>query len=248
MSSNDFDYEDMVDGEAVDTDAEQTTGNIEGTVQQQQEEIAPVKLSKGKALAVVIVFIVLVIFILKVLDGVSLTKNTGTPVQNQEVQSTTEENNTASAVNGGDSVVENSDNSAVSSEVESTSSEISNIENNVGSESNTGVGVIEGEIVESKEVEEEVQVSAEFEHLSVEPVMGSEVTVSGIVKGISMYRVGSSYTYGVNLILVVGNDTNIECTYFCPKKTADALDIGTSLNVIYQSDSAGNICVVSISK
>lgn len=243
--SSDFDYEDMVDG----GEAEPITVNVEEIVQQQpQEEIAPVKLSKGKALAVVIVFIVLLIFILKILDGVSLTKNSGTPVQSQEVQKTLDVNITSSAVNGGDSAIENLDNSAVSSEVVSTSSEISNSENNLSSESNSEVGVIEGEVVESKEVEENIRASAEFEHLSIEPVMGSEVTVSGIVKGISMYRVGNSYTYGVNLILVVGNDTNVECTYFCPKKTVDALDIGTSLNVNYQSDSEGNICVVSISR
>lgn len=77
--------------------------------------------------------------------------------------------------------------------------------------------------------------------------MGAEVQANGIVKGISMYKVGDSYTYGVNLILVVGNDENLECTYFCPKKTADALGIGMSLVVSYQCDSVGNICVVSIS-
>ena len=96
--------------------------------------------------------------------------------------------------------------------------------------------------------ESEGVVTGGLETVSVEPVLGAEVETSGIVSGMSMYRVGSSYTYGVNIILVTGNDANVECSYFCPRNTYSALEVGDSLVVKYQMDSMGNVSISSISR
>lgn len=252
MSDN-FDYEDMVDG----TEEEETTGPVEGylggtteqQVQQnvQMEDVKPVKLSKGKVTIVVVVFVLLVLFILKVLDGVHLTRQTDVPTQTQEVQTPTEQIESVTSENGSEVPIKNDDFSTVSSEVNSGSSDNSNVVDNSTVSEGSQTGIVEGTVVTPEPVVVEEKPEANFEAVVQEPVMGAEVQVNGIVKGISMYKVGDSYTYGVNLILVVGNDENLECTYFCPKKTADALGIGMSLVVSYQCDSVGNICVVSIS-
>lgn len=255
MSDN-FGYEDMVDG----TEEEESTGSVEGyssnndqQVNQQvgqnpqMDEVKPVKLSKGKVTIIVVVFVLLVLFILKVLDGVHLTRAVDTTGQTQEVQTSTEQIESVPVENSTEVPTKTDDFSTVSSEVSGSSAEVSNnVNNSTVIDRNQG-SVVESAIVTPEPVVEEEKSEANFEAVTQEPVMGAEVQVNGIVKGISMYKVGESYTYGVNLILVVGNDENIECTYFCPKKTADALGIGMSLVVSYQCDSVGNICVVSIS-
>lgn len=255
MSDN-FGYEDMVDG----TEEEESTGSVEGyssnndqQVNQQvgqnpqMDEVKPVKLSKGKVTIIVVVFVLLVLFILKVLDGVHLTRAVDTTGQTQEVQTPTEQIESVPVENSTEVPTKTDDFSTVSSEVSGSSAEVSNnVNNSTVIDENQG-SVVEGAIVTPEPVVEEEKSKANFEAVTQEPVMGTEVQVNGIVKGISMYKVGDSYTYGVNLILVVGNDENLECTYFCPKKTADALGIGMSLVVSYQCDSVGNICVVSIS-
>ena len=247
MSNNDnFDYEDMVDGEEVVQPVNQGTDVQQQVVQQQ--EIEPVKLSKGKALALVLISIGVLIFILKIISGVALVRKSENVSQNQEVQNVVQQNQTPAIQNTGDKATQNSDNSVVSTDVGSTSPGNITDGNNTEVQGDGKEGLVKGEIVEQKEQQYTEEEKAEFEMMSIEPVLGAEVQVSGIVKGISMYRVGNSYTYGINLILVIGNDTNVECTYFCPKKTADALSIGNSLQVKYQADSVGNICVVSISK
>lgn len=255
MSDN-FGYEDMVDG----TEEEESTGSVEGyssnsdqQVNQhvcqnpQMDDVKPVKLSKGKVTIIVVVFVLLVLFILKVLDGVHLTRAVDTTGQTQEVQTPTEQIESVPVENGTEVSTKTDDFSTVSSEVSGSSAEVSNNVNNFTVIDDNQGSVVEGAIVTPEPVTVEEKSEANFEAVTQEPVMGAEVQVNGIVKGISMYKVGDSYTYGVNLILVVGNDENLECTYFCPKKTADALGIGMSLVVSYQCDSVGNICVVSIS-
>lgn len=255
MSDN-FGYEDMVDG----TEEEESTGSVEGyssnndqqvnqqvSQNPQMDEVKPVKLSKGKVTIIVVVFVLLVLFILKVLDGVHLTRTVDTTGQTQEVQTPTEQIESVPVENGTEVSTKTDDFSTVSSEVSGSSAEVSNNGNNSTVIDGNQGSVVEGAIVTPEPVTVEEKSEANFEVVTQEPVMGAEVQVNGIVKGISMYKVGDSYTYGVNLILVVGNDENLECTYFCPKKTADALGIGMSLVVSYQCDSVGNICVVSIS-
>lgn len=255
MSDN-FGYEDMIDG----TEEEESTGSVEGypsnsdqqvnkQVSQtpQMDDVKPVKLSKGKVTIIVVVFVLLVLFILKVLDGVHLTRAVDTTGQTQEVQTPTEQIESVPVENGTEVSTKTDDFSTVSSEVSGSSAEVSNNVNNSTVIDGYQGSVVESAIVTREPVTVEEKSEANFEAVTQEPVMGAEVQVNGIVKGISMYKVGDSYTYGVNLILVVGNDENLECTYFCPKKTADALGIGMSLVVSYQCDSVGNICVVSIS-
>ena len=107
--------------------------------------------------------------------------------------------------------------------------------------------VQQGTIVENV-VPVEAEPDNEFSQLTLEPALGAEVLGTGMVKGLYMYQIGNSYTYGVNLVIITGNDAYIECYYFCPRKTYSALAIGDSLQVTYQQDSMGNVSVVSISK
>jgi hypothetical protein len=118
-----------------------------------------------------------------------------------------------------------------------------------GTVSNQGSEVQQGVIIENAQVDvPNTSVDNEFEQLTLEPALGAEITSSGMVKGLYMYKIGGSYTYGVNLLLLTGNDSSIECYYFCPRKTYSALSIGDSLSVTYQQDSMGNVSVMSISK
>ena len=88
--------------------------------------------------------------------------------------------------------------------------------------------------------------SNELIEMSVVPAMGAEVKSSGIVKGIHMYKIGNSYVYGVEIVIVTSNDNSVSCQYFCPSKTYNQLSIGTALDVIYQMDSMGNVSIYSI--
>lgn len=262
---NDFDYSDMVDGNETEGngmenqygvnqyDQSQMQANMQypQNGMQQPVNVKPVKMGKGKVLILCLVVIILLIFILVFIDGIGVKKNMGGTAQSDEAVNATNQSSQQVVENGGDVSSEIPDNSGVQGEGMSTSSEnINNAENQGGV--NEGIGtaenneLVQGEVVEEKEITEEQK--AEFEDLTVEPQLGAEITVTGMVKGKSMYRVYNSYTYGINIVLITGDDNSVECTYFCPKKTADALAIGDSLNVIYTMDSVGNVCVVSISK
>ena len=254
MSDDNFDYEDMLNEDSDDEieSVEIASAGGGGTelapnANMGMEDVKPVKLGKGKVLFLLIAVIIVVILILVLVTEMGITRNDGSSAQNNNPQNSVQENVSTGSENVGDTGTENSDFSGISGEAGSSSS--GNI--NDGISDGTGLedgktALIEGEVVAEKDRETEEK--AEFEHLMVEPNLGAEITVSGIVKGKSMYRVGDSYTYGVRLILVTGNDVDLECTYFCPKKTADALEVGDSLNVIYRCDSVGTVCVVSISR
>lgn len=256
MSDDNFDYEDMINDDSDDeiepVEVASASGTSQGTelvpnANLDMEDVKPVKLGKGKVLFLLIAVIIVVILILVLVTEMGITRNDGSSAQNNNPQNSVQENTSSGNENVGDTGMENSDFSGISGEAGSSS--YGNI-NDVISEG-TGLeggktALIEGEVVVEKDRVAEDK--AEFEHLMVEPNLGAEITVSGIVKGKSMYRVGDSYTYGVRLILVTGNGVDLDCTYFCPKKTADALEVGDSLNVIYRCDSVGTVCVVSISR
>lgn len=244
MGDNGFDYEDMVDGE----DSVELGTSTEVEVQTPAgEEVQPVKLSKGKVLFLLIAVIVGVILVLILVSEMGISRVDGTSGQNSNPQNTGNAASSAGIQNAGDTSHKNSDFSGVSGEVSSGASGDINygVSGEVSGDSGK-MSLIDGSIVDEKVRENEER--AEFEYLSVEPNLGAEITVSGMVKSKLMYRVGDSYTYGVGLILVTGNGVNVECTYFCPKKTADALGVGDSLNVTYCCDSVGTVCVVSISR
>lgn len=84
--------------------------------------------------------------------------------------------------------------------------------------------------------------------LTQEPALNGEVTTSGMVSGKGMYKIGNSYTYGVNIIIVTGNDAKLDCQYFCPRNTYSALGIGDAITVTYQMDYVGNVSISSISR
>lgn len=249
MSDENFDYEDMVDStdEMESTEVVSTGQSNQGQQEGMVEDVKPVKLSKGKVLFLLIAVIVVAILVLILVTEMGVVRNDRGSGQTLDTGNSVQTSVTSSTENVGDTSMENSDFSAVSGEGLSTSTGNGNLGETSGSQEGEASGTVK-EVEVIKEQESEKEEVSNFNQLSVEPRLGAEIVVSGIVKGKSMYKVGDSYTYGVRLILVTGNDVNIECTYFCPKKTADALEIGDSLNVSYQCDSAGTVCVVSISR
>lgn len=86
-----------------------------------------------------------------------------------------------------------------------------------------------------------------IELIDSSPAFSSITTNNGMVKGTYLYKIGNSYTYGVELIIITDNGNNLECVYYCPQKTADALAIGAALSVEYSLDTSGNVSVYSIS-
>lgn len=163
MSDN-FGYEDMVDG----TEEEESTGSVEGyssnsdqQVNQQvcqnpqMDDVKPVKLSKGKVTIIVVVFVLLVLFILKVLDGVHLTRTVDTTGQTQEVQTPTEQIESVPTENGTEVPTKTDDFSTVSSEVSGSSAEVSNNVNNPTVIDGNQGSVVEGAIVTPEPVVEE---------------------------------------------------------------------------------------------
>lgn len=90
--------------------------------------------------------------------------------------------------------------------------------------------------------------SVPAEIITSTPTLNPEITASGIVSGMGMYKIGNSYAYSIKLHIVTGNESSIECEYLCPKKTFSNVSIGDTLSVIYALDAGGNISITSISK
>lgn len=82
----------------------------------------------------------------------------------------------------------------------------------------------------------------------VEPVFSKVIKTSGIVSDKNVYMMGNSYVYEIKILMVISDGVNETCSYFCPKKTYDALKTSDTVSVSYQVDNAGNISVSTISK
>ena len=82
-----------------------------------------------------------------------------------------------------------------------------------------------------------------------EPVLNPEVESTGMVLNKSIYLLGSSYLYEVEMLVLVGEDGNYaDMRYYCPKNTFDALNIGDNVYVTYQTSSDGSYSISTISK
>ena len=83
---------------------------------------------------------------------------------------------------------------------------------------------------------------------TVEPSLGEALTTSAIVSGKKVHLVEDNYLYDIRLLFVVGNGDSRLCSYFCPRKTYDALSTGDTVTVEYQLDAEGNMSITTISK
>ncbi len=216
------------------------------------EDVEPVHFSKGAVWGILIGLCVILLLIFMVIYTAPKGGRPKVPTQSSKVENVEETGSDESSKSVEEETAKQSETGGNSEEVTSASSE----ETNSGNQEET-----EPEVVSTPEpvVEPSVQPkvnepglqlpegSSLIELQSVVPAMGSEVSSSGIVSGMSMFKYNNSYIYCINIVLVTGNDSKVECSYFCPKNTYSALGIGSSINVIYQMDSMGNISISSIS-
>lgn len=81
-----------------------------------------------------------------------------------------------------------------------------------------------------------------------EPALSDIMTVLGMVSGKYIYKNKYGYLYEIRLIVAIGNGENVFSTYYCAKKSWDALQVGEGVSVQYQCDNAGNISIYSLAK
>lgn len=211
----------------------------------QEDDIEPVKLGKKKTGIICVVLILCVIIICLTVRGCSISKEVKSPSSSSDVTISQEENNGKIPTNVKDTEVKNSENITSSTESNSTSSkevtednlEVKDSETIVMQEPTTNTTSNEGTDSNNKPLT-----------VADNPILGSSIDTTGIVSGKTTYLIGTSYLYEVSIVVVTGNNESAICKYYCPKNTYDALSMGDSLSVTYQTDSTGNSSISTISK
>lgn len=78
--------------------------------------------------------------------------------------------------------------------------------------------------------------------------LSDSISVDALVSSKKTYLVNSEYyAYRVGLLLPHNEGYTI-VNYYCPRKTFEAVDVGSSVKVEYQTDNEGAISIVSLSK
>lgn len=197
---------------------------VEENGKEVSQDVKPVKLGRG-AVAGILIGLLVVAFILtitivscQVEKKENVSPNEGSQISSSAVA-------TESTLNAVENPAKNSEQSTVFAEVATTSAEISKPTNSQNSIENTTSGLNEVAL----------------------PALGSEVSSKGIVLSKHVYSYEGSYVYGINISVLIGDNTKT-VQYFCPKGTYDALSTTDTLNVVYQQDSSGNVSIASISK
>lgn len=231
----------------------------EETQEVKQPEVAEVKMSKFKVGIVVIAMLLGLIILILTLRGCSVSKE----VKNdQNIQSTETENkeNINITTNGGEEDVNNSKNSTTFEESNSDREENSNSvknevvnksEKNNDTEEDFGGFQDEDETNKGSNMNNNQQVNEDNHGLErvAEPSLSNAKTSTAMVSSKNVYKLNeTSYAYAVNLVILTGENTTINVEYFCPRKTYDAIALGDSLNVEYQTDSFGLVSISSVSR
>lgn len=215
-----------------------------------QEEEKPVSLGKKKTGLIVIAFLIVLILILCMVRGCSVTREVkgtqnqqqtqsqvnNSQQQQQQIAKTTEtqkNSETKEAVNSESTKVSETTSNGTVSSSESSEKSVENVESSVGSSTNINSANTNDNNVP-------VEVSS--------PELGNSIESSGMVSGKHTYSWGTSYLYEVSLVIVTGDGNSIVGNYFCPKNTYDNLSMGDSLSVTYQLDGQNNISISTISK
>lgn len=230
------------------------------------DDVAPVKFSKTAVAFILSAIIIVILIILFLINSLQFNKKPTKPKSTTRVEKTVDTETESNSVEDDSEFIEN--------ETETEDSSISSSEESLSENNSTEISTEVEETEESTEYKQPVnqptsqgyqtntteqpiqqgiqpaapQYSDGLTEVLNEPNLGAETETSGMVTGMSMYQKDNSYIYCVSILLVIGNDSKLECSYFCPRKTYNAVSIGDSLNVLYQQDSIGNVSVVSISK
>lgn len=210
-----------------------SSNNTEGS---EDIEVKPVKLSRGATAGIAIVAIIALFIFFCTLRSCTLEKKVK-PNQNAEPSTQATQVVTEPNKNTPETESKNHQNSLVFEEPSSTPTE-SDTSSNLKLDSNA----------EDDDVDENPD-KIEDGGLQevVLPAFGEEISTKGIVVGKHTYNYEGSYVYGITISVLIGDDTQ-SVYYFCPKKTFDALSSTDTVSVSYQSDSGGNVSIISISK
>lgn len=197
---------------------------VEEKGKEASQDVKPVKLGRG-AVAGILIGLLIAAFIVAVTvvscqveKKENVSSKGGSQISSSAVA-------TESVSNAGENSVKNSEQSTVSAEVATTSAEISKTANSQNSAESSTSG---------------------FNEVAL-PALGSEIPSKGIVLSKHVYSYEGSYVYGINISVLIGDNTKT-VQYFCPKGTYDALSTTDTLNVVYQQDSSGTVSIASISK
>lgn len=206
----------------------------------EQQEIESVSWSKKKTGAVVMTLIFIALIIAITVKSCSITKRekNGSNVKSTVTMETGSTYNISS--NNGEKDSNKSENSSESVGSDSSAVEEGKTEES-SSSSTTEVTIVDKTSTEAIPTNEETVDT-------VEPSLGEALTTSAIVSGKKVHLVEDNYLYDVRLLFVVGNGDSRLCSYFCPRKTYDALSTGDTVTVEYQLDAEGNMSITTISK
>lgn len=242
---NNYDDSEWSKEDLGEENSESTTGLMSDN--DEEPEIEPVAFSKAKTCVIALIFIFMIVIILLTVRGCSIQRKSEIPAESGNTESTTVEEITEDTSNNVENDINNSQNSTESTEVEPLSEEEivtteipevnkDEVPDNVKENS-------EEEIKDKKDIIDSNTSLTEVQDPSLSEVLNS----TGIVSGKKIYKIGNGYLYEIRLIMVMGNDENTFASYYCPRKTFDALESGSSVNIEYQLDSTGCISITSIS-
>lgn len=227
--------------------------NSEGqsdTVNDTLDDVKPVKLGKKAtgAILMLVLFFIAIIFLTVRAAKITKVTNNSTEVASSEIANP--EGVTSEVQVYDESNSEFGQNTSENVGSESTLPESGNTTELEGSNATSEVVVLDNfdESTTEGKVETKNEESSDNSLVEVnDPALSEVVQAQGMVSGKKVYSIGTGYMYEIRVIMMVG-ENSIFCSYYCPRKTYDALSIGDSLMVDYQTDSSGNISVSSISK
>lgn len=199
--------------------------------QEENKEVAPVKLSIGATVSLVIGLAVVVFIIIITFRSCSIEKKTQiTEIPTESTSSISMVKDTSETTsNMGSAPIESTEISGFTESTVSPLPEVSTVPE-------TTISTTEQFTSNNKDAIEKVS----------DPVLSKELKTYGMVTSKSVYKKGSSYVYGVSISMVI-NEQTVTTEYFCPRKTYDSLNPGNSLDITYSMGDIGGISIYSIS-
>ena len=237
-----------------------------------ENDVTPVSLSKKMVGVVIIIILVLFIIVLVALQSCSVERE----VKYSPVSPTPEigiSNTSETSGNGGEVESEFNENTVDFGSSSGSSGENANSGETSGSDLEEDTDSTESSTVSEDSHSSEASVggkeettdmgtsssdgeSTEGNNMSgegitevAEPVLGEVYETTGMVSSKKIYNVNNnSYAYVVSLVLLTGENETTSVEYFCPRKTFDALNTADSVVVQYQVDSNGIVSIASVSR
>ena len=212
---------------------------------EEEKEVKPVKLSRGKIGIILIGGIIILLIGIITVRSCSIEKKVNTSQNQGTTQTATVAVTEPTQIVGenGTEISENNPNlgEGSSSSAEVVSSAVSS-QNGVESQQSSSK---EEPVVESN-VDNSEDSKGKLSEVSL-PSLGNEIETTGIVTSKHVYRLNDNYVYGVTISMLVGEGTQT-VQYLCPKNTYEMVSSADAIVVKYQLDSAGVVSISSISK